>query len=319
MATAPAEPATSPASTGGGAALQPVKPGAFSGSSMKGRVHARYLNALIYGRHGAGKSTLVASAVDVPSMQDVLVVTAEGGDVVFENNPRIDDWEMLDVIKVDRIEQFQKVAEWLQHHVRFRDIDSDAARDNLRKLQDAAFGDVPDPERLRRFRTVIVDSLTEIEALNLNKILDMDKIGFDAGDEMAVAGYGEFRKNMHMMQKIVRTFRDMPINFLAVCAETYSQDERKAFHYGPRLTGQLKDILQGFFDVVGWLVPSSTNTDAVTGVAPRRLFVQPQTGPRADAKCRLATYKGAYFDDPVMEGIMKETGFIKAGTGDQGK
>jgi hypothetical protein len=326
MATAPAteappteQPAAAPAPTGAGAPLRPTStsPGAFIGSSMKSRSHARYLNALFYGRHGAGKSTLAGSAADVPEMADVLVITAEGGDVVFDNNPRIDNWENIDTVKVDRIEQFQKVTQWLENHIKFRDIDSDAARDNLRKLQDMAFPDVPDPERLRRYRTIVADSLTEIEAHNLTKILGLDAVGLDAGDELEVAGYPQFRKNLHMMQKIVRTYRDLPINFLAVCAETYAQDERKQFHYTPRLTGQLRDVLQGFFDVVGWLVPSAQQADAATGVSPRRLYVQPQTAPRADAKCRLATYKGAYFEDPVMEEIMKATGFL-TGNCDQG-
>jgi hypothetical protein len=185
---APAQPTTSPAPTGAGAALRPTpsSPGAFSGMSMRGRTHARYLNALIYARHGAGKSTLAATAVDVPEMQDVLVITAEGGDMVFEGNPRIDNWEMIDIIKVDRIEQLQKVTEWVQEHLRFRDIDTDAARANLRKLQDLAFPDLPDPERLRRFRTAILDSLTEIEALHLGKILGSDKEALDAAEELNV-------------------------------------------------------------------------------------------------------------------------------------
>jgi hypothetical protein len=245
-------------------------------------------------------------------MQDVLVVTAEGGDVVFEGNPRIKNWELLDVIKVDRVEQFQKVFEWLRAHISFRDKGVEKEPD-LRKLQDAAFpeGTIPDPERLRRYRTVIVDSLTEIEALNLTKILGLDSTGFDAGDEMEVAGYPQFRKNMHMIQKIVRQFRDLDINFLAICSEAYMEDERKAKHYTPRLTGQLRDIIQGFFDIVGWIVPNVAATDPVTGNPERRLFVQPQTSPRADAKCRLATYNSAYFDNPVMRDIMIGAGFIK--------
>jgi hypothetical protein len=314
MATeAPPEAKDAPAFTGGSAPLRPRSdsPGAFIGTSLRGRQHARFFNALFYGRHGSGKSTLAGTAVNVPEMRDVLVVTAEGGDIVFEGNPRIAQWELMDVIKIDRIEQFEKVYQWMKAHVMWRDMPDKESK--LRELQDMAFppDTIPDPERLRRYRTVIVDSLTEIEGLNLTKILDLDKVGLDAGDEMAVAGYAEFRKNMHIIMKLVRSFRDLDINFLAICAETYAQDERKAYHYTPRLTGQLRDIVQGFFDVVGWLVPNNANIDAVTGVATRRLFVQPQTGPKADAKCRLATYKGAFFDDPTMESIMVDTGFIK--------
>lgn len=308
-APADADEVQAPLSPGNSAPLRPVSasPGAFIGSSMSGRKHARYINALLYGRHGAGKSTLAGSAADVPEMEDVLVITAEGGDVVYEGNPRIDNWERLDIIKIDRIEQFQKVYEWLRAHVQFRDRPERA--DDLRKLQDLAFPPehLADSERLRRFRTVVVDSFTEIESLNLTKIMGEDK-PLDAGDDFEVAGWPQFRKNTHIIQKAIRNFRDLDINFLAVCSEAWAQDERKAYHYTPRMTGQLKDIIQGFFDVVGWLVPGQNDP---TGNAPRRLFVQPQTNPKADAKCRLATYKGSYFDDPVMKDIMSQTGFIK--------
>lgn len=295
------------------APLRPTNnsPGAFSAVSMRSTVHSPYLNALFYASHGSGKTTLGGSAVDVEEMRDVLVVTAEGGAVVFENNPRIKNWPLIDVIKIDRIEQFSKVYEWLKAHCMWRDNPEKEA--DLRKLQDVIlppeyFGE--DSKRLRRYRTVIVDSLTEIEALNLSKILDLDKVDLDIGDEMSVAGWPEFRKNMHIILTTVRRFRDLPVNFLGICAQQWSQDERKAYHYSPKMTGKLASEVQGFFDLVGWLVPS-TSVDQNTGVSPRRLFVQPQTAPKADAKCRLASYPKAFFDDPTMEDIMVGTGFVK--------
>ena len=147
--------------------------------------------------------------------------------------------------------------------------------------------------------------------MNLAKIMNLDALGLDVGDDMEVAGFPQFRKNMHIMQRVVRKFRDMPMHVIMTCAQSYSQDERKAFHYAPKLTGQLTGIIQGFFDVVGWLVPNSAQTDQTTGIAARFLFVQPQTAPKADAKCRLASYKAAYFENPTMSTIMAKTGFIK--------
>jgi hypothetical protein len=126
---------------------------------------------------------------------------------------------------------------------------------------------------------------------------------------MEVAGWPQFRKNMHLMYSAIRRFRDLEINFLAVCAEKFDKNERGAYHFMPKMTGQLARGVQGMFDIVGWLVPS-TDRDPKTGVGPRRLFVQPQSSPAADAKCRLASYPLAWFDDPVMEDIMRETGYI---------
>lgn len=292
---------------GGAGASHSGSPGAFQIKSMKREegAHKGYLNLLVYGAHGAGKTTLLASSVDVEEMGDVLVVTAEGGTVVFEDNDRIDDYEDLDIIKIDRIEQFQKVYEFLKTHCAWRDNPEKEA--DLLKLQ-AMVG--LDTDRVRRYRTVIIDSLSEIEALNLAKIMNLDALGLDAGDDMEVAGFPQFRKNMHIMQRIIRSFRDLPIHCLVTCAQTYSQDERKAYHYGPKLTGQLSGIIQGFFDVVGWLVVGNKTSEDAPG--PRRMFVQPQSSPKADAKCRLAGYKKDFFDNPTMATIMKEAGFVKS-------
>jgi GTPase SAR1 family protein len=293
-----------PVQTGGGG-TKAIGPGAFQVRSMRNTAHQKWFNGLFYGKHGAGKTTLLASAVDVPQMNDVLVVTAEGGTVVFEDNDRITAYEDLDVIKIDRIEQFNKVYEFVKAHVSMRDDPSKEAA--LRNLQKMVIDDEDD--RLRRYRTVIIDSLSEIEALNLSKILNLDALGLDAGDDMEVAGFPQFRKNMHLMQRIIRQFRDLNIHVLVTCAESFTQDERKAYHYGPKLTGQLSGIVQGFFDVVGWLVVGQKASEDASG--PRRLFVQPQSNPKADAKCRLAAYKSDYFDNPTMHDIMVKTGFIK--------
>lgn len=301
MAQAPAQPSQT-------APMKPASPGAFSVRPMSKTDHIRWLNILIYGQHGAGKSTLSGSAVDVEEMQDILVVTAEGGEIVYQDNPRVEQSDLLDIIKIDRIQQFNKVYEFIKAHVHFRDTNNE---EKLLELQNTVFGEDGHDGRIRRYRTVIIDSLSEIEAQNLAKILDLDSIGLDAGDEMEVAGFPQFRKNMHLMQRAVRNFRDLPIHFIATCAETYEQDERKAYHYSPKLTGQLKGIIQGFFDVVGWLVINNATVDQATGVAARRLFVQPQKAPRADAKCRLASYKQAFFEDPTMESIMTAVGIIK--------
>jgi hypothetical protein len=297
--------AKAPQQTGGGG-TKVVSPGAFTIRSMGSTTLSKWINVLVYGKHGAGKTTLAASSVDVPEMNDVLVVLAEGGEIVLEDNDRIVDYENADVVKVDRIEQFQKIYEFLKAHCSMRDNPDKETQ--LQELQTMVFGEFDG--RLRRYRTVILDSLTELEAYNLTKILDLDSIGLDAGDDMEVAGFGEFRKNMHIMQRAVRQFRDLPIHFIATCAEAYTQDERKAFSYTLKLTGQLSNIMQGFFDIVGRLVVGKAASENES--APRRLFVQPQASPKADAKCRLAGYKKDYFDDPVMRDIMVGTGYIKS-------
>jgi GTPase SAR1 family protein len=305
MSTAPQQP--------GSGATRVASPGAFTISALKDPTRKQYLKMLVYGPPGAGKTSLLGSAVDVSEMRDVLVVTAEGGVMVLEDNDRISNPNLIDTVKIDRIEQLQKIYEFLQHHCRMRDAGD---LTGLAKLQQMVFdGDLATPEdtglsRIRQFRTVIVDSLTEIEAQNLAKILNMDSQGLDAGADLEVAGFAEFRRNNHIIQRIVRSLRDLPLHILIVCAQGYNQDELKRYHYSPALTGKLATQIQGFMDIVGWLQVGMADANDPTGAGPRRLFVQPQSGPKADAKNRMSAYKKPWFDNPTMAQIMRDTGFI---------
>lgn len=297
------------------AARTPAGPGAFQISGLSDPTRKQWLKMLVYGAPGAGKTSLLGSAVDVPEMNDLLMVTAEGGVMVLEDNDRIQNPGDIDVVKIDRIEQLQKIYEFLQHHCRVRDNNDTAGLAALQKMVMPHIDTDPNategPNRVRRYRTVIIDSLTEIEAQNLAKILNLDSQGLDAGADLEVAGFAEFRKNNHTIQRIVRSLRDLPLHILLVCTQSYHQDELKRMHYSPALTGKLSTQIQGFMDIVGWLVVGLPDPNDPSGAGPRRLFVQPQSGPKADAKNRMSAYKKPWFDNPTMMKIMHDTGFIK--------
>ncbi|UTC29936.1 hypothetical protein STASHLEY_00020 [Brevundimonas phage vB_BpoS-StAshley] len=323
-----------PAPTGGGAQRAPVSPGAFSFMPVKSVKKSKYLNILMYSAAGGGKTTLAGSAADVPEStyskgfqdmdsesSDVLLVSAEGGDIVFDDNPRIKHPGRIDMMKADRIEQVQKVYEWLKYHIHARDLNNGQGDEaQLRKLQNTAFfgnGAITleeadeiapdfDNARLRRYRTVIIDSLTDIEAQNMNHIMGISDKGFDIGDDIQVAGFGEFRKNNNTIQQLVRAFRDLRIHVIIICGQKYQQDELKRFHYGPWMTGQLATQIQSFVDIVGYMVPSAT----AEGKEIRKLYVQPVPQVKFDAKCRIASYKKPSFDDPFFIDILRECKYV---------
>ena len=60
MASAPSN--NAPLQTGGGT-TKAIGPGAFQVRSMENRDRTRYLNMLVYGKHGAGKTTLMRSII----------------------------------------------------------------------------------------------------------------------------------------------------------------------------------------------------------------------------------------------------------------
>lgn len=295
----------------------------------------RYFKALFYGAYGTGKTSLAGSAVDVPGMDDVIMVNAESGTMSIEEADYIKNRYFIDQVRVTDFKTVALVQDFLTAHCAARDANQ---IEKLKALQFRTFGHPPDliedgadediwedtdeevaadgeklivgtpsgnkklvKARLRRFRTVIVDSLGEIDTFSMYQLLGIKtdmKLDEPAVDD--VAEWTEFRKNNQKMQLLIRAYRDLKMNVLMVCGAKYTQDEKKIFHYAPALTGQLSNQIQGFVDVVGYLVNGKPEKEE--GEIPRRLYVQPID--RFDAKCRISSYKKPWFDQPSMRKIM---------------
>lgn len=109
-----------------------------------------------------------------------------------------------------------------------------------------------------------------------------------------------------MMRRLVRDFRNLPVNLLVTCAQTFTEDELKKKTFMPALTGQLRGQVQGFMDVVGYLRAGSPKDD---GTIPRAMYVQPSG--RWQAKCRFSAFKGIRFDDPTVKSVLEAVGLVK--------
>ncbi len=254
---------------------------------------------LVYGVHGSGKTTLAGSSVDVEKMRDVLIISADKGEMVVHDNDRIKKPDLIDTIPMTNYKQLSSVREWLVAHCHFRDNNNEKG---LRDIQNQIW-DPADPSsaRLRRFRTVVIDTLTELDAYSMNELLNVTENHPLHGD-MPSAEFKEYKQNHMKMHLLVRAFRDLPMHVICLVQRAYEQDELKKYKFSPALTGKLAGQVQGFFDVVGFLAAAQATEE---GGAQRRLYVQP-IGGQFDAKNRRANLKRAYFDDPTMTAIMKE-------------
>jgi predicted DNA-binding protein len=125
-------------------------------------------------------------------------------------------------------------------------------------------------------------------------------------EEVASAEFSEYKRNHNMVLRAVRAYRDLPMNVLFTSAAQQVQDDRKRFVYQPALTGKLAKQIQGFMDMVGFLVVSPNATEET---APRRLYVQPSE--RFDAKNRFRGFKPLYFENPTVNTILSSVGLLE--------
>jgi hypothetical protein len=269
--------------------------------------YTRWLKFFVYGEYGVGKTRLLGSAVELPQMQDVLFIDAEAGELTIAtvlDKAYADAREKhFDVIRITKFSELARVQEFLKVHCKFRDEGNDA---KLKELEQKLRPDDYDPNTPpKKYRTVIIDSLSEVETYSLYQLLGIsDKTRID--EEAASPEWAEYKKNHSQILRMIRAFRDLPMHVMMTSATQYTQDEQKRFKYQPTLTGKLSKQCQGFMDIVGFLAI----VQGEQGTNIRRLFCKPSA--RFDAKCRFSSFPGDYWDEPTMNRILKSVGLLEA-------
>jgi len=269
---------------------------------------SRWLKLMVYGMPGAGKTTLLGSAADVEDMRDILYVDCEKGFLAIEDNDRIKNpiFVAENRISCTKFKTAAQVHDFLKAHCKYRDENNiDKMREVEAWLRGCSIDEIEEP---KRFRTVMIDSLTELDTYCTYDILGVtqEKVLDEAGGDIDVAGWPEFRKNNQMMQMLCRAFRDLPIHFIASAGRAYAEDEKKRRYYAPALTGALRTQIPGFFDIVGFM-----QIEKVGENHERRLYVKPVGSTNFEAKNRRPVFKPDYFKDPVMADIMQGIGLLK--------
>lgn len=273
--------------------IKPIKPVPFKIQTMQEASKERCLKILIYGAFGVGKTTLAASASLVKEMQNVLLLNCEAGDLSIADTN-------IDAVRIRNFPIAARVHEFLKLHCQ---LWASNETERLKEVQAKVFDiDISKIKTPKHYRTVIVDSLSELETFSMYSILGItDRMSLD--QETTVAEWADFRKNFNAIQRLVRAFRDLPMNVIFICSQQYTQDEQKRMAYMPLLTGKLSSQVQGFVDVVGFL-----QLQNLEGNPLRRLYVQPIG--RFDAKCRFPKFKEPYFEQPTIGNMLKAVGLI---------
>jgi hypothetical protein len=188
------------------------------------------INLLIYGKPGVGKTFLAASADHVPAMRPVLYLNIEGGDMTLRH----------------AAPEIRKVPEegslsWAQLEAVYDTL----ARQCRNGAQPGEF--VP--------RTVILDTLTECQKMNMSQIMaELLSAEPDKNWDPDIPDVRRWGKNIEQIRKWVRKYRDLPLNVIMTAHEVEDKDQMTGLlSHRPQLSGKLSNEVAGFFDVVAYL------------------------------------------------------------------
>jgi hypothetical protein len=175
-----------------------------------------YINMLVYGDAGVGKTVLAGSAAEVADLQPVLFIDIEGGTYsIRERNPDV---------------QVVRVQSWKE----------------MMSLYDELY-------KGSEYNTIVLDSLTEIQKFSMGQIMkDLIKEHDDRDPD--VPGMREWGKNIEQIRRLVRAFRDLPMNSIFTALAVHDRDQRTGImKTRPSLSGKLSGEVAGFVDICTYM------------------------------------------------------------------
>jgi hypothetical protein len=115
------------------------------------------------------------------------------------------------------------------------------------------------------YKTVAIDSLTELQKLDMREIM-RSAAAMNPNQDEDVPSVREWGKNQERIRRIVRAYRDLPMNTLFTAHTVIDKDANNKTVYAPNVPGKLRAELPGFLDIVGFMY-----TMVEDGVTTRRL------------------------------------------------
>lgn len=222
-----------------------------------------WMNQLIYGDVGAGKTHLLGTSADHIETSPLFIFDIEGGLKTLLKFPNKNQ------IERKKVRSMQELTDG--YNTLFKSIKN---------------GKLP-------YGTVGVDSLTELADLDMRTIMteaydkNPDKVDKD------VPSQREWGKVRNHIRTIVRAFRDLPCNVIFTAQVGSLQEEGQPTKFFPGFAGKLRTEIPGFMDVVGYLYAENEPGGDVI----RKLQLQGTR--RIVAKDRFGSL-GAYLENPTI-------------------
>jgi phage nucleotide-binding protein len=194
-----------------------LTPTNFAGLPIKRSAGTKntYINMLIYGESGVGKTWLAGSSQAVPSMRNVLYVDAESGRKTLDQA-----WPGVPILKATRWQDYIEIYVAL-----------------------LAGG--------HDYQTVVLDSMSEmLEHCKEQVMVEMKADPENDGRDEDVPSIREWGKILARMMRITRRFRDLPMNVIFIAHAEQVKDKDGRTKWMPLVNGKFQMKLPQIPDVV---------------------------------------------------------------------
>lgn len=210
----------------------------------------RYINMLLYGEAGVGKTWLAGSAQSVPTMRKVLYIDAEAGRTTLD-----DQWPGIPVVNATKWQDYIELLVALMA----------GAHD---------------------YQTVVIDSISEVlEHCKEQVMKEMKSDPENEARDEDIPSIREWGKILARMLRLIRRFRDLDMNTIFIAHAEQVKDKSGKTKWMPLVNGKLQMKLPQIPDVVLFMYTQVVGEGDTKET--RRLLLTQQTD-RAVAKVRGA-------------------------------
>lgn len=174
-----------------------------------------FINALVYGEPGAGKTYFIGSSEDCEAMTPALLLDIDGGAMTLRKRKGVD------VIKVRKIKELEKISAELY----------------------------ADPDY---YKLVALDTLTEMQKMDMHDLMHAAAAQNSKLDPL-IPDQANWGKSNERIRLVIRSFKDLPCHTIMTAHRASKQENDGSTYFYPALPGKLSYEVPGFFDIVGYL------------------------------------------------------------------
>lgn len=195
----------------------------------------RKVKLLVYGPPGSGKTTLFGTAKGDPRLTPALFLDLEAGDMAIASKIT---HRALKLVASDGYKPEPDAID----HVSIRDWA------DLQSAMDVIYNNDTG------YKSVMLDSLTEINYLNLKRVLKINKDKGVKGCDGHVPTQPDYMRSATEMRDMIRDLRDLDVHVFLSAQKKRDEDESTGIiETLPNLIGKLAEELPGLVDIVGYI------------------------------------------------------------------